>query len=267
MRIGVLTTDTPHHRYFLGELHRQLPAGTEIVVNLFENRPYPWRKRARRHFVRSLPNLWRATVLNPYLQSRRFAERQLAWEEAAFFPTGERCLPPGLPSQAVRSVNDLEAADVLVERKPDLLLVYGTGLVKESVFRRVPLGAVNAHGGLLPAYRGLDTNLWAALAGRPEEMAVTWHAVDADYDTGPVYLQRRIGRIAGLNLLTLRYHTALIATAMAVELLQRFSAIRAAARPQAGASRYYGPMPQLLKRHADRVIRSYAAGAAESVAA
>jgi hypothetical protein len=267
MRLGVLTTDTPHHRYFLRELSRRLSNDIEVVLSLFEERPYPWARRAARHFRLSLPNLWRATVLNPYVQSRRFATRQLSWEETNFFPSGDRSLPPNVPMHVVRSVNDLEAERLLRQAKPDLLFVYGTGLIKRHIFEMPVLGAVNAHGGLLPGYRGLDTNLWAALGGHPEDMAVTLHRVDTDYDTGPTYMQRKLGRIPGLNLLTLRFHTTLIVTDMTVELLHKIAVGSTATLPQSGVSRYYGPMPWWLRRRTDRIIRDFAAGLSEAIAA
>ena len=267
MRLAILTTDTPHHRFFLREVDRRLSQDIEIVLNLFEGKPYPWRRRAARHFRRSLPNLWRAMVMNPYLQSSRFAARQFSWEEAHFFPTGDRSLPPDMPTHTVHSVNDGQAERLLHEAAPDLLFVYGTGLVESHVFDKPALGAVNAHGGLLPEYRGLDTNLWAALDGRPEDMAVTLHRVDADYDTGAIYMQRRLGRIAGLNLLNLRFHTTLIVTEMAVDLLRRMAAGSATTQPQDSPGRYYGPMPLWLRRRADRVIRDYAAVLPEAIAA
>ena len=90
LRIAVLTTDTPHHRYFLRRLLRDLPPGSEIVVNIFEEKPYPWRKKARRHLRDAFPNLWRGIALNPYWQSSRLAAQQIAFEEAHFFPNGGR---------------------------------------------------------------------------------------------------------------------------------------------------------------------------------
>lgn len=261
MRVGVLTTDTPHHRFFLRELSRGLPSGFEISLTLFEESSYPWRRRARKHFMRSLPNLWRATMLNPYLHSRRYAARQNAWEEAKFFPTGDRSLPSVLRTHVVHSVNNADAERLLRDARPDFLFVYGTGLVESHVFNKPAFGAVNAHGGLLPGYRGLDTNLWAALEGRPDDMAVTLHKVDADYDTGEVYLQRRLGRIAELDAFTMRYHTTRIVVSMVLELLQLVEVGRLVGRTQSGMNRYYGPMPYLLKRRADRIIRAYTAGA------
>lgn len=258
LRLAVLTTDTPHHRYFLRRLVEDKPAGVVIAANLFETRSYPWRLRARRHFVRSLPNLWQGLVRNPYLQSRRFAERQVRFEGEAFFPSGDNGLPDSFPSRASASANDPDAIDWLKRGEPDLLLVYGTGRLKPAVFSWLRLGAINAHGGLLPRYRGLDTNLWAAYEGRPEDMAVTIHQIDAELDTGAIYAMQRLGPIRGLNLLNLRYYTALLSTELFVEVLHRLVSGDAKAEPQLQGGQYYGPMPMWLKVRTNRILRSYA---------
>ena len=53
LRLGVLTTDTAHHRYFLGRLPRELPSDARLVVSLFEERPYG----------RNSARTWRPTIL------------------------------------------------------------------------------------------------------------------------------------------------------------------------------------------------------------
>lgn len=261
MRLAVLTTDTLHHRYFLQQLARGLPKGVEIVLNVFEEKPYPWDRLARRHLRRSLPNLWRGLALNPYFQSRSMARAQAAFEEANFFPDGNHQLPDTLNTAQVHSVNDDNTAAQLNDARPDLLLVYGTGKIYPHAFERPPLGAINAHGGLLPGYRGLDTNLWAALEGHPDDMAISIHQVDAELDTGAVHFVRRLGPIPGLSLANLRYHTTLLCTEMFMEVVQRINNGSAKSTEQQVAGRYYGPMPVLLKRKVDRILRRYAASA------
>jgi methionyl-tRNA formyltransferase len=51
-------------------------------------------------------------------------------------------------------------------------------------------GAVNVHGGLLPAYRGGHVMQWAILNGE-RETGVTLHYVDEGIDTGPIVAQTR----------------------------------------------------------------------------
>lgn len=259
MRIAVLTTDTPHHRYFLRRLAAELPDQIQLVLNIFETREYPWSRLKKRHIRKSLPNLWRAFALNPYATAPELGAAQSAFEEAAFFPDGDNSLPAGLPSLSLHSVNDDQCLAAINEATPDLLLVYGTGKIYSHIFEAAPLGALNAHGGLLPGYRGLDTNLWAAYEGKPEDMAVTLHMIDAELDTGPVYETRRLGKIAGLNLANLRYHTAVICTDMFIDVVSGIAAGTMHAKTQNGDSRYFGPMPTRLKLKTEKLLQQYVA--------
>ena len=259
LRIGILTTDTLHHRYFLRELHRRLPNEVTVVINLFEERGLPHGRLAWRHFKQSIPNIWRGLALNPYAWSGVYGEAIRALEQTRFFPNGDDNVPTAIPTHRVHSVNDVEPGRLLEKATPDLLLVYGTGWVKPAVFDNPPLGTVNAHGGMLPGYRGLDTNLWAAYEGRPNEMAVTLHRMDAKFDAGPIYLRRRIAPIADLSLITLRYYATLICTDMFVDLIEGFAAgPMAPMLREDRPSRYYPPMPALLKPKADRALKAYA---------
>ncbi|HAR51796.1 MAG TPA: peptide synthetase, partial [Roseovarius nubinhibens] len=71
-----------------------------------------------------------------------------------------------------------------------LLSVAYLALLPEDVLRLAGKGAVNFHDGPLPGYAGLNTPVWAKLAGETEH-AITWHRMDAGIDTGAVLLDRR----------------------------------------------------------------------------
>jgi len=259
MQLGVLTTDTAHHRYFLRRLVRDLPPAIHISLNVFETIEYPWKRLARQYAIRALPNIWRGLGLNPYIQSGSLTRAQSEFDETQFFPDGDRSIPDGFRSVYARSANDEEVGEFISDAGVDLLVVYGTGKLRPHVFEGVDMGAINAHGGLLPGYRGLDTNLWAALEGAPEDMAVTVHGVDQELDTGPVYGVRRLGRIPGLDLRSLRYHTAILATDLLLEVIVGIYSGQVRPERQREAGRYFGHMPILLKRRAERIIKSYSA--------
>jgi methionyl-tRNA formyltransferase len=53
------------------------------------------------------------------------------------------------------------------------------------------LGWLNGHPSLLPRHRGPVPVAWAIRLGEPE-FGITFHAMDDEFDTGPVYAQRRI---------------------------------------------------------------------------
>lgn len=262
LRCAILTTDTLHHRYFIQRFCRESADFASLVHILFETRGYPWVRRARGHVAKSGLNLWRGLALNPYLQPRQLQKSVEAFEKERFFSTGDISLPAGVPVWQGHSVNDAAAIETLRQAAPDLILVYGTGLVKPQVYSQARIAALNAHGGQLPGYRGLDTNLWAIFEGYPERMAVTWHAMATELDAGQVYCEAPIPPHPELALHSLRGLTAEICTDLALDLVRKF----ASATPQGrahdlAASRYFGPMPWLYKRKADRLLRAYAAQA------
>ena len=198
--------------------------------------------------------------MNPYMQWSSQTRRQTEFEAMHFFRDGDRSVPSQIHTHCVYSVNDDDATRILDEASVDLLFVYGTGRVGPKVFRQPRLGSINAHGGLLPGYRGLDTNLWAVLKGKPDDMAVTIHEVEAEFDTGAVVTQGRIGPVPGLRLHNLRYYTTVLCVDLFLEAVSGYLTGRITPMPQDGTSRYFGPMPSYLKRKCDGLLRRYAEG-------
>jgi methionyl-tRNA formyltransferase len=220
------------------------------------------RRRARNHFREAWPNLWTGVIYNPFLQPASLAMAINRYERELFFPDGDDALPTGSPTFYVETVNSPEAEQYLREAAPDLILVYGTGLVRPHIYGIARVAALNAHGGKLPGYRGLDTNLWAILEGRPEDMTATWHALAPELDTGAVYVDAQVPRHPDLALHSLRGRTAIVCTDLMIDLLPRLKAgagpVRVHHKEQ---SRYFGMMPWLLKRRADKLLREYAKAA------
>ena len=179
-----------------------------------------------------------------------------SWERRRFFPDGDDALPSAWPTEYVWSVNEAGARETLAQSRPDLMVVYGTGRVASEIYKLAG-GAINAHGGKLPDYRGLDTNLWAALEGRAHDMCVTWHAVEAEFDTGAVYISRTLPKVMDLDLASIRGYTAEVCTDLFSELLPALMAGKARAAVQTGEGRYFGPMPWLLKRKAEQLLRQW----------
>ena len=158
----------------------------------------------------------------------------------------------------VRSVNAWDVLALLWEDRPQLAFCYGTGKVCPKVFNTPPGGIINLHGGILPQRRGLDANLWAAFEGHPYDMGVTLHQIDEDIDTGAVYQQMYLSPEADLSVVTLRYHTTVLATAMACDLLKMaYQGSLWLPKQQAEKGRYYSLMPFLYKPLADWRIRKW----------
>ncbi len=114
---------------------------------------------------------------------RHFAARDAA-EEAYFaghtaVHAPARHLPPGgcnLPSE----IEAMRAA------APDVVLVFGTSLLKQPLIDSFPGRILNIHLGLSPYYRGAGTNFWPLVNGEPEYCGATIHFLDLGVDSGPI---------------------------------------------------------------------------------
>lgn len=99
----------------------------------------------------------------------------------------------------------LDSADAVAAIKvlaPDLGIHAGAGLLRQPLIEAFQLGVLNAHMGLLPAYRGMSVAEWAALEGAP--IGCTAHLIDTGIDTGPILATREVdvagcGSIAALR--------------------------------------------------------------------
>ena len=260
LKVAVITTPTLHHNWFLDRLQdaviRRI-CDISLVFVLVEMRPFPWRKRfwqyARKHYKNPL----KATLLNPYLHIPYKEEAMATFEERNFPTVNARCGAPHFFVEAANTPGQ-DVMDLL--REVDLALSYGPGLLKPEIFSAPRLGTINAHGGILPWYRGLDTNLWAAYRKEPWLMGVTLHKVNEGLDTGPIYLYRWLEPTPDLSCITLRYYTTLLATEMFIGLLTRLTEGEVPTYPEGkfNVGKYYPPMPFLYKPVADRRLRKWA---------
>jgi len=85
----------------------------------------------------------------------------------------------------------------LVAAAPDALVVVAYGrILAPAVLAAAPLGAVNLHFSILPAYRGAAPVQWA-LAHGESETGVTTFRLDGGVDTGPLLLQHQVPIVRG----------------------------------------------------------------------
>ncbi|HET7855272.1 MAG TPA: formyltransferase family protein [Gaiellaceae bacterium] len=83
-------------------------------------------------------------------------------------------------------------APLLRAFEPDVVLCWGFSWKLPPEALDVPrLGAVNHHPGRLPRHRGPIPLAWAMRDG-DSEFGLTWHRMDAEYDTGPILAQTTV---------------------------------------------------------------------------
>jgi folate-dependent phosphoribosylglycinamide formyltransferase PurN len=96
-----------------------------------------------------------------------------------------------IPLHRVENYHAPESLDLLKSAGADLGILYGTNIIKESVFGIPRLGSINLHQGLAPFYRGGPTVFWE-LFNDESEIGITVHFVAAKVDTGDIILQRTL---------------------------------------------------------------------------
>jgi methionyl-tRNA formyltransferase len=106
-------------------------------------------------------------------------------------PLGALLAGSDIPRAAVDSHNGPACTELLVDFRPDLLVLGGTGIIRPSILSIPSRGTVNAHPGLLPRLRGSSSVAWALYKDLP--IGSTVHLVDANIDTGDIILRRRLG--------------------------------------------------------------------------
>ena len=75
--------------------------------------------------------------------------------------------------------------------RPDVVLVFGTGILREPLLSAFDGRIINIHLGLSPYYRGAGTNFWPLVNREPEYVGATIHYLDAGIDTGPIISHAR----------------------------------------------------------------------------
>jgi methionyl-tRNA formyltransferase len=167
------------------------------------------RRRARRHGAAGVASQVACAALARVLHRARGGERR---ERELLAEIGLDTRWPDVPLVSVGDVNSPAAVAALRDAQPDVVVVNGTDIIRDHVLQAVDAPFVNLHCGLTPAYRGVHGGFWALASGRPHDVGVTLHEVDAGVDTGRVLAQARAEadvRDTSLTLPLLQYREGL----------------------------------------------------------
>ena len=98
----------------------------------------------------------------------------------------------GIPLIQPESIRTPDFAGEIERREPKVIVVVAYGkILPENILGIPPLGCINVHGSLLPAYRGAAPVQIALMAGE-KMVGVTTMYMDKTMDTGDIILQRAI---------------------------------------------------------------------------
>ena len=121
----------------------------------------------------------------------------------------------------VGNFNGKQCEQLLIDIKPDLIVLATSPILRGNIIAIPNIGILNAHPGLLPKYRGINTVEWAIYNG--DEIGVTIHFVDAGVDTGNIITQKVISIEQGDNVQSLKKRVWSTASELMVEAIVKIA--------------------------------------------
>lgn len=115
----------------------------------------------------------------------RFVSEQLYFRDLGFNLENGSVLPV-----AFNEINSEEVYRIVLGFKPDIIVVYGTSILKGPLIN-ITSKIINFHLGLSPYYNGAGTNWWPMYNNEYEYVGTTIHYLDSGVDTGEIIGQCR----------------------------------------------------------------------------
>ncbi len=146
--------------------------------------------------------------------------------------------------QPRRVKKDLETLAQLRQTQADAFVVVAYGQILSQEILDMPrLGCINAHGSILPAYRGAAPIQWSLYHGEVET-GVTTMLMDAGMDTGPMLLTARTPIALLENSEDLATRLSQMSAELLVETLLQLDQGKIQPQPQDDANATYAPLIQ-----------------------
>jgi folate-dependent phosphoribosylglycinamide formyltransferase PurN len=95
----------------------------------------------------------------------------------------------GIPYEKVSDLHGADCAEAIARHRPDVVFTQVSRLVRPELLRQATFW--NKHCALLPAYGGVFPVFWALLRGE-DELGVTIHEMDEEFDRGPILQQASV---------------------------------------------------------------------------
>jgi len=222
LKIVILTTETPHHNYFVQQiLNYHKLAG--VVVE--------------------------TSSLKPGFETfHPFEKQRDEYEKEVFFKNKPVQLSDFSETFETESVNEDSACKYLQKIQPDVIITFGTGLIRKNIIEICPNGFVNLHGGDPEEYRGLDTHLWAIYHRDFSGLVVTLHRLNEELDDGDIIHKGLIEVDRNMKIHEIRRYNTEICVELTLNALNTFHRLgRFISTPQRKRGRYYSFIPAVLK--------------------
>ncbi len=167
------------------------------------------------------------------------------------------------------TLNEPESAEFIKSLQPDVVMIFGVGMVREPLLNALPEETLNLHLGLSPRYRGAATLFWPFYFLEPNWAGVTFHYIVHSPDAGNIVHQSRPQLYLNDGIHDVACHAVLQATQDACKLLEiheeKGKWEKFAQKPEAGKNFLESDFkPQYLRmiytEYDDEIVEAYLSG-------
>jgi methionyl-tRNA formyltransferase len=184
-RIVLITGDDLEHYFIANTLSSRLNLAAIVVDH---GKPQGKLERARKLWNRyTLGQMFTRAILLVLRALWRDSSRRTEDVVKVFGP--ENCSQfsrDDLVSH-VNGINTPDSVNLLTSLQPDILLIFGTGIVGKKVLSLPSRIALNMHTGISPIYRGCDCTFWPVHNGELNMLGATVHECTALVDGGKIF--------------------------------------------------------------------------------
>ncbi|KPJ66671.1 MAG: hypothetical protein AMJ43_07250 [Coxiella sp. DG_40] len=220
MNIVFLTTEDTHHYYLINEIHK-----FHSVKKVFYQTKHIKHKDLGKRFRRVIdPRRLRFTIrslLVKLLFNKEIVLRR-KYENKMFFNNAVPYLNPEIPTEKIFSFNIPEEVEKVRKEKPDLIIVFGTEVLKGEILEVASLDILNIHRNILPKYRGGGLPSWIFYNKDFDNLGTTIHLCAEKLDAGDIVSQKFYSLKRDDRIYTLRYKTTLIALEILKETIEKY---------------------------------------------
>lgn len=102
-------------------------------------------------------------------------------------------IPEPLINLWVDDANEEKCLSYLQREQPDILLIFGTAILKKPILSIPKTAVINIHGAIVPKYRNVHGEFWAVAYKKYQELGTSLLVTNEGIDAGEVIHQRTLG--------------------------------------------------------------------------
>ena len=230
MRVIIITGEDLEHRYVANRLTTHVPIAG-IVVD--QGKPSTSSQRLRRYFRRySALQMIERVFINVVRKVCKDRSVRAETVPAVFGPENCSAFQRTDLVQYVQGINDPEAIRIVTALQPDVILVFGTGIVRDKVLSIAKIMALNLHTGVSPIYRGADCVFWPLHNNEIDMLGATVHECTQEVDGGKIFGVTRVNLKRDDNLFSVFARCVVAGAELYVHTVQKLLEGRLEGKPQ-----------------------------------